>query len=184
MLRAALMIGGALTLISAATMWVTSRVEGAWPGMPLAGCLLAAPVAVALAVGVLAARARAWFTDGELRLRTWRGELRFRPVRALNWRRVTNRGQVVGQTLVLCAPDGRVAMFTDPFWEPAWGRQVAAACAVGVEELGSLTVGRLSSALPAQRWPFWIRHPRLTPVLSLLLVAGYLGVVIGVSVRA
>jgi hypothetical protein len=42
----------------------------------------------------------------------------------------------------------------------------------------------LSSALPAQRWPFWIRHPRLTPVLSLLLVAGYLGVVIGVSVRA
>ena len=187
MVRAALLIGGALTVIAALTMWVASRIGGSVSspaiGLLGRGALVVAPLVVAVVVGVVTARARASFADGVLLLRSWRGEVGFRPVRALNWRRVTARGQVVGQTLVMRAEDGRVVLFTEPFWPLEWARQVATTAGLRVEDLGALTVGRLGTTLPGTRWPFWIRHPKLTPLLSLLLVAGYLAVVIGVSTR-
>ncbi len=187
MVRAGLLIGGALTVIAALAMWVASRVGGS-ASAPVIGpvgraALVAAPLVVAVVVGGLTARTRVSYADGLLRLRSWRGEVGFRPARALNWRRVTPRGQVVGQTLVMCADDGRVVLFTEPFWPLEWPRQVAAAAGLRVEDLGPLTVGRLGAALPGNRWPFWIRHPKLTPLLSILLVAGYLAVVVGVSMR-
>lgn len=65
-------------------------------------------------------------------------------------------------------------LFSTPFWDERWLRQVCAQARLRISDRGRFTVGSLRATLPGFRLPFWVAHPVAVRLAVLAGLVGYL----------